>query len=110
MIPMITIDEFARLDLRVAEVLSAKPVEGAKRLLHLEVDLGEEKRTLVAGIAEHRKPEDLVGKKIVVVANLEPATIRGVTSYGMILAAQSADGALALLTVDQPLPNGARVR
>lgn len=107
---MITIEEFARLDLRVAEVVSARPVEGAKRLLLLEVDLGEERRTLVAGIAEYRTPEELAGKKIVIVANLEPATIRGVTSQGMLLAAQAPDGALALLTVDQPLTNGSKVR
>ena len=107
---MITIEEFARMDLRVAEVVSAQPVEGAKRLLLLEVDLGEERRTLVAGIAEYRRPEDIIGKKIVVVANLEPATIRGITSQGMILAAQSPDGALGLLTVDQPLLNGSKVR
>ncbi len=107
---MINIEEFARIDLRVAEVISAQPVEGARRLLLLEVDLGEEKRTLVAGIAEYRKPEDIVGKKIIIVANLEPATIRGIASQGMILAAQSPDGALGLLTVDQPLANGSKVR
>jgi len=106
---MITIDQFARLDLRVAEVVSAKPVEGAKKLLLLEVDLGEERRTLVAGIAQYRTPAELVGKQIVVVANLEPAVIRGVTSQGMLLAAQAPDGALALVTVDQPVPNGSKV-
>lgn len=107
---MITIDEFARLDLRVAEVISAKPVEGATRLLLLEVDLGDERRTLVAGIAEHRQPEEIVGKKIVVVANLQPAVIRGITSNGMLLAAQSPEGTLAVVTVDHPVANGSRVR
>ncbi|MDP2727832.1 MAG: methionine--tRNA ligase subunit beta [Dehalococcoidia bacterium] len=106
---MISIEDFARLDLRIGEVVSARPVVGAKRLLQLEVDLGEERRTLVAGVAEHRSPEELVGRQIVVVANLEPAIIRGITSQGMLLAAQSPDGTLALLTVDQPLPNGAKV-
>ncbi|MDP2936619.1 MAG: methionine--tRNA ligase subunit beta [Dehalococcoidia bacterium] len=106
---MITIEEFSLLDLRIGEVVSARPVDGAKKLLLLEVDLGEEKRTLVAGIAQHRNPEDLVGKQIVVVANLQPAVIRGVTSQGMLLAAQGPDGDLGLLTVDKPVPNGAKV-
>lgn len=107
---MITIEEFSRLDLRIGEVVSAKPVEGAKKLLLLEVDLGEEKRrTLVAGIAQYRTPEELAGKKIVVVANLEPAVIRGNASQGMLLAAQGPDGSLALVTVDRPVPNGSRV-
>lgn len=107
---MISIEDFARLDLRIGEVLSARPVAGAQRLLVLEVDLGKERRTLVAGIAQYRSPQELVGVKIVVAANLEPATIRGVTSQGMLLAAQGPEGAFALLTVDQPVPNGARVK
>ncbi len=106
---MITIDEFARLDLRIGEVVSASPVEGARKLLLLEVDVGGERRTLVAGIAQYRTPEELIGRKIVVVANLEPAVIRGITSQGMLLAAQGPEGSLALLTVDQPVPNGAKV-
>lgn len=106
---MINIEEFARLELRIGQVISATVVAGASKLLLLEVDLGEEKRTLVAGIAQHRTPEDLVGKQIVVVANLQPAVIRGVTSQGMLLAAQGPDGDLGLLTVDKPVPNGAKV-
>lgn len=106
---MINIEEFARLELRIGQVISATLVAGASKLLLLEVDLGEENRTLVAGIAQHRKPEDLVGKQIVVVANLQPAVIRGVTSQGMLLAAQGPDGDLCLLTVDKPVPNGAKV-
>lgn len=107
---MISTEDFARLDLRIGEVVSARPVEGAKRLLLLEVDLGHERRTLVAGIAEYRSPHELLGKQIVVVVNLEPAVIRGLTSQGMLLAAQGPEGSLALLTVDQPVPNGAQVR
>jgi methionyl-tRNA synthetase len=107
--PRITIDEFKRLDLRVAEVLAAEPVPKSKKLLKLTVRLGGETRTLVAGIAEHYGPEALVGRKVVVVANLEPATLMGVTSNGMVLAG-SAGETLALLALDRDLPSGAKVR
>ncbi len=105
----ITIDEFKRLDLRVAEVVAAEPVPKSKKLLKLTVRLGEETRTLVAGIAEHYRPEAVVGRKVVVVANLEPATLMGVTSNGMVLAG-SAGETLALLALDRDLPAGAKVR
>jgi methionyl-tRNA synthetase len=105
----ITIDEFKRLDLRVAEVVAAEPVAKSKKLLKLTVRLGDETRTLVAGIAEHYRPEAVVGRKVVVVANLEPATLMGVTSNGMVLAG-SAGETLALLALDRDLPSGAKVR
>jgi methionyl-tRNA synthetase len=105
----ITIDEFKRLDLRVAEILAAEAVPKSKKLLKLTVRVGDEPRTVVAGIAEHYRPEALVGRKVVVVANLEPATLMGVTSNGMVLAG-SAGEALALVAPDQDLPAGARVR
>ena len=105
----ITIDEFKRLDLRVAEVVGAEAVPKSKKLLRLTVRLADETRTLVAGIAEHYRPEALVGRKVVVVANLEPATLMGVTSNGMVLAG-SAGEALALLALDRDLPSGAKVR
>jgi methionyl-tRNA synthetase len=108
-LPRITIDDFKRLDLRVAEVLAAEAVPKSKKLLKLTVRLGEETRTLVAGIAEHYRPDTLVGRKVVVVANLEPATLMGVTSNGMVLAG-SAGEALALLALDRDLPSGAKVR
>jgi methionyl-tRNA synthetase len=101
-------DEFARIDLRIAEVLTAEAVPKSKKLLRLTVSLGAEQRTVVAGIAGDYAPADLVGKKIVIVANLEPATLMGVESRGMILAASS-DGRLAVLTLDRDLPPGARV-
>jgi methionyl-tRNA synthetase len=84
---LISFEEFSRLDLRVAEVVGAAPVEGADRLLQLRVNLGDEVRQVVAGIAEAYKPEQLVGRKVIFVANLKPAKIRGVRSEGMILAA-----------------------
>ena len=105
----ITIQDFGKVELRVAEVLSAEAVPKSKKLLKLTVSLGAEQRTLVAGIAEHYAPADLVGKKVVVVANLEPTKLMGIDSNGMVLAG-SDDGKLAVLTVDRDLPAGAKVR
>jgi methionyl-tRNA synthetase len=104
----ISIDEFRRVDLRVAEVVAAEKVEKSKRLLKLTVRIGAETRTLVAGIAEHYQPADLVGRKVAVVANLEPATLMGIESDGMLLAG-SEGKALALLVLDRDLPSGARI-
>jgi methionyl-tRNA synthetase len=95
----------------VAEVVAAEAVPKSKKLLKLTVSLGSEQRTIVAGIAQHYAPADLVGKKVVVVANLEPATLMGVQSQGMVLAGSTdGDGALAVLTLDRDLPPGAKVR
>ena len=93
----------------MAEIVAAEPVPKSKKLLKLTIRLGEETRTLVAGIAEHYRPDALVGRKVVVVANLEPATLMGVTSNGMVLAG-SAGETLALLALDRDLPSGAKVR
>ena len=101
-------DDFGRVELRVAEVLTAENVPKSKKLLKLTVSLGAEQRTIVAGIAEHYAPTDLVGKRIVIVANLAPAKLMGVESNGMVLAG-SADGKLAVLTIDRDLPPGAKV-
>jgi methionyl-tRNA synthetase len=106
----ISIDEFRKIDLRLAEVLAAEKVKGADRLLKLRLRVGETEREIVSGIAEHYQPEALVGKRIVIVANLEPATIRGVRSEGMLLAASTADGRLALVVPEQPLPSGIPVK
>ena len=105
----VTIDEFARLDLRVAEILAAEAVPKSKRLLKLTVSLGGEPRTVLAGIAEHYAPGDLVGRRVVVVANLQPTTIMGIESNGMVLAG-SGTGGLALVTLDRELPPGSKVR
>jgi methionyl-tRNA synthetase len=109
--PVISFKEFQKLDLRVGEVVSSEAVPGADKLLKLTVDLGEEQRTMVAGIALAYKPEELVGKRVVVVANLEHATIRGVESQGMILAGlvKGDDTSIAIITPDRTLPNGAKV-
>jgi methionyl-tRNA synthetase len=98
------------MDLRVARVLTAEPVPKAKKLLKLTVDVGEgEPRQVVAGIAETFRPEELIGRSVIFLANLKPATIRGVTSQGMILAA-GADAVLGLSAVDRDLPPGTKIR
>lgn len=98
--PEISIEQFMGTELRVALVTACEPVPKAKKLLKLTLDLGYETRTVVSGIAEFYKPEDLVGKKVVCVANLKPAVIRGVESRGMILASSSADGKISVLLAD----------
>ncbi|MFQ5499848.1 MAG: methionine--tRNA ligase subunit beta, partial [Candidatus Zixiibacteriota bacterium] len=105
---LLDIKEFGRIDLRIARVEQAERVEGANKLLKLQINIGSEKRQIVAGIAETFAPEEIVGKTIVVVANLKPATIRGVKSQGMLLAAK-ANGELQLLTVDGDIPAGTDV-
>jgi methionyl-tRNA synthetase len=102
------IADFSKVDLRVAEVLKAERVKGADKLLKLQIDLGNEKRQIVAGVAEHYSPEQMTGMKIIVVANLKPAVIRGNESNGMLLAAESGKR-LVLLTPDGDLPAGAKV-
>ena len=105
----ITIDEFGKLDFRVAEVIAAETVPKSKKLLKLTVSLGDSQRTVVAGIAEHYAPGELVGKKVVIVANLEAAKLMGIESQGMVLAGSAGDR-LAVVTPDRDLPPGARVK
>jgi len=106
----IAIDEFARVDLRTAKIVAAERVQGADKLLKLTVDIGAGTRTIVAGIAARYAPETLVGRTIVVVANLKPAKLRGVVSQGMLLAASDDSGQPCILTTDQPVPPGWRVK
>jgi methionyl-tRNA synthetase len=101
--------DFQKIQLRTAKILGAEKVTGADKLLKLQIELGGEQRQLVAGIAQHYEPEVLIGKTVVVVANLKPATIRGVESNGMLLAA-SAGKNLKLITVDGEFPSGAVVK
>jgi methionyl-tRNA synthetase len=108
--PKISYADFSKIELRVAKVLSAEKVEKADKLLKLQVELGGEQRQIVAGIAKHYVPEELVGKQIVIVANLEPAKIRGLESNGMLLAAEDSEGKLSILTADRPSTNGAKVK
>jgi methionyl-tRNA synthetase len=107
----ISIDDFAKVDLRVGQVKSAEPVKGADKLLHLKVDIGEpEPRTIVAGIALAYKPEDLIGRKVVIVANLAPRKLRGITSQGMIVAASVEGGLPVLAGFHEDIPVGARLK
>ena len=109
--PKITIDDFAKVDLRVGLVRSAEPVKGADKLLHLKVDIGErEPRTIVAGIAEAYKPDELLNRKVVIVANLQPRKLRGLTSNGMIVAASIEGGKPVLAAFLEDIPVGARLR
>ena len=105
---LIGFDEFGKIKLRNAVVLEAEKVEKADKLLKLQIDLGNEKRQIIAGIAEHYQPDDLVGKTIVVVVNLKPAKIRGIESNGMLLAAKKGKK-LVLLTTDSELPPGGSI-
>lgn len=107
--PEISIDDFMKVDMRVALVEHAEPVKNADKLLKLKLDLGYEKRQVVSGIAKHYKPEELIGKKVICITNLKPVKLRGELSQGMILAGEK-DGILSLATVDEKLPLGAKVK
>ncbi len=107
--PLLSIDEFLKIDLRVARVISAERIQGADKLLKLVVDLGSEQRQLVAGIATSYDPGSLVGKQIIVVQNLKPAKLRGVESQGMLLAAGEGDRAI-VATFEEDVAPGTRVR
>ena len=105
----ISIDEFMRIDLRVAKVLSAERVPNSRKLIKMTVDLGTEQRTIVAGIAEAYAAEALVGRSVAIVANLKPARLMGIESNGMVLAASDA-GQPVLLAFDKEAPPGTRIR
>jgi methionyl-tRNA synthetase len=107
---LISYDDFMKTKLKVAEVLSAEKITKSKKLMKLKVMLDDGERQLVAGIAEHYNPEDLIGKKVVVVANLQPAKLMGKESNGMILAVENESGGLQVLTVDNSVKNGTRVK
>ncbi len=106
----ISIEEFAKVDLRVAKVLAAEKVEGSDKLLKLQIKVMGEQRQIVAGIAQHYTPEQLIGKEIVVVANLKPAKLRGLLSEGMLLAASNDQGKLAVLRPELEIGEGSKVR
>ena len=106
---MASIDDFKKLELKIAEIVKVEPHPNADRLWLLKVRIGEEERQIVAGIRKFYTAEELVGKRIVVVSNLEPAVIRGAESNGMLLAA-SADGQLTLVMPERNIPLGAVVK
>lgn len=106
---MVSFEDFQKLDLRVGRIVTVEPVPKANKLLKLTVDVGQEQRTVVAGIAANYSPEALVGKSIILVANLAPRTLRGVESQGMVLAAES-DGQIVLAGFDTPVHPGSKVK
>jgi methionyl-tRNA synthetase len=106
----IPIDDFVKIDLRVAKILAAEKVKGSKKLIKMQIDVGTEQRTIVAGIAEAYEPEALVGRSVVIVANLKPAKLMGIESNGMVLAASPEGGLPALLGFENPPPPGSRVK
>lgn len=106
---MISFDDFQKLDIRIGTIRSAELVEGADKLLKLEVDLGDESRQLVAGVAQFYSTDELIGKQVAVLTNLTPRTIRGVESQGMILAAD-VSGRPVLLHPDTEIPAGSTVQ
>ena len=108
---LITIEDFGKVDLRVAQIKTCEPIKKAKKLLKLQLDDGfDGGRQVVSGIAPWYKPEDLVGKKVVVVANLKPAKLCGELSQGMIVAADCDENTVKVLFVDESIPNGAKLR
>ncbi len=98
---MITFEDFQKIDLRVAKIIKAERIENSDKLLKLEIDLGNEKRTIVAGIGKKYSPEELMGQLIIVVANLEPKEIKGIKSEGMLLAADSENGPVLIVPLEQ---------
>ena len=106
---MISVDDFKKVELKVAKVISAERVEGSEELLKLEVDLGGEKRQIIAGIGKAYSPEDLTGKQIIIVANLEPRSLMGLESQGMVLAANAESGPVLLIPDKDVIP-GTEIR
>lgn len=106
----ITYDDFAKVQLRVAKVLEARPHPNADKLMLLQLSVGEETKQIVAGIKQHYTPEQLVGKNIVIVNNLEPAVIRGETSNGMLLAATSGEKVILVTVDDAECVSGAKIK
>ena len=107
---LINFDDFSKMDLRVGTIMAAEKMPKTNKLLILSVDVGVDRRTVVSGIAEHYKPEDIVGQKVCVLLNLEPRKIRGTLSQGMILMAEDDEGKLSFLAPDAAIPSGATVR
>jgi len=103
-----TIDEFQKSDLRVGKILAAERVEGSEKLLKLQVDIGEP-RQIVSGIARAYAPEDLIGKSVIIIANLDPRTMMGLESQGMLLAAHGEDGSPVLIFPAGEVPPGAKI-
>lgn len=108
-VSLIGIDDFSKIQLRVAQIWECVPVEKSDKLLKLQLDDGQGGRQVVSGIAKWYQPEELIGKKVILVANLKPAKLRGVESMGMLLAASMEDGSAKVVFIDGDVPNGAEI-
>lgn len=106
---MITYDDFTKLELKVATILSAEQITGSDKLLKLRVSLGEEERQIIAGLGKSYEPESLIGRQIIIIANLEPRTLMGLESQGMLLAADSPDGPI-IISPNQEVAPGAKIK
>jgi methionyl-tRNA synthetase len=107
--PAVSFDEFEKMDIRIGTILEAAPVPKTKKLLKFKIDTGMDVREIVSGIAEHFTPEELIGRQVTIIANLAPREIKGVTSHGMILMTERADGKYSLVTPTEKVPNGKTV-
>jgi methionyl-tRNA synthetase len=106
----IGISDFAKVELKVADIIEAERVEGTDKLMRLQLDVGDETRQIVAGIAQHYEATDLIGKQVAVVTNLKPAKLRGVESDGMLLAASNDEDGIVILTPEKKIRSGSQVR
>jgi methionine--tRNA ligase beta chain len=106
---MVSFEDFQKMDLRVAKIVEAEKVKGSEKLLKLVIDVGKEKRQIVAGIGKFYKPEDLIGKEIAVLLNLEPKKLMGIESQGMLLAAD-VEGEPVILITEKEVPAGTKIR
>ncbi len=106
----VSYDDFMKMDLRICQVLEAEKVAKTKKLLKLKVDTGIDQRTIISGIAEYYEPENLIGKKVLMLVNLQPKEIKGVLSQGMILMAENSNGELAIVSPDKDIINGGMVK
>jgi len=108
--PTITLEEFQKIDLRVATVLSCEPIPKSKKLVKLEVSIGIEKRQVIAGIAQEVDPASIIGKQVVIIANLQPVTLMGLESQGMVLATSGSNDTFALLSLSKDVPAGLHIK
>jgi methionyl-tRNA synthetase len=108
--PEITYDDFAKLQFQVGEIIACEEVKKSKKLLCSQVKIGSQVKQIVSGIKAHYTPEQMVGKKVMVVVNLKPATLAGILSEGMLLCAEDAEGNLALMVPEKPMPAGAEIQ
>ncbi len=106
----ISFEDFKKVEIKIGKVLTCEKVEGADKLYKLEVDFGEEKRQIVSGIVDFYQPEDLIGKQFPFITNLEPRTIRGVESQGMLMAVDPGNDSAVLLSPDKEVPEGSIIR